>query len=48
VDATVRYIKQQERHHQKVSFRDELVVMLRKHKIEFEEWMLDDNAEVGG
>lgn len=47
VDATTRYIQQQEQHHKKRSFRDELVVMLRKHKIEFEEWMLDDDAKIG-
>ena len=48
VEATTSYILQQERHHQKQSFRDELVAMLRKHQIEFEEWMLDDDAKVGG
>lgn len=48
VEATTRYIRQQEEHHRKVAFRDELVAMLRKHKIEFEEWMLEDDAEVGG
>jgi putative transposase len=48
VDATTRYIQQQEQHHKTRSFRDELVVMLRKHKIEFEEWMLDDDAKTGG
>lgn len=48
VEATVNYIMKQEEHHRTRSFRDELVEMLRKHKIEFEEWMLDDEAEVGG
>jgi hypothetical protein len=47
VEATTRYIRQQEQHHQKRSFRDELVLMLRKHHIEFEEWMLDDDAKIG-
>ena len=48
IEATTRYIQQQEQHHQRRSFRDELVEMLHKHKIEFEEWMLDDNAKIGG
>jgi REP element-mobilizing transposase RayT len=48
VDATTRYIKQQDEHHRTRSFRDEFVIMLRKHKIKFEEWMLDDDAKVGG
>lgn len=47
VEATTQYIKQQEEHHRKVSFRDEFIVMLSKHQIAFEEWMLDDDAEVG-
>ena len=47
VEATTRYIKQQEQHHQKRSFHDELVIMLRKHRIEFEEWMLDNRHVLG-
>ena len=47
LEATTRYIRQQEQHHQKRTFRDELVLMLRKHRIEFEEWMLDDDAKIG-
>ena len=48
VDATTKYIRTQEERHRTHTFRDELVTMLRKHKIAFEEWMLDDDAEVGG
>jgi REP element-mobilizing transposase RayT len=48
LEATTRYIHRQEQHHRKKSFRDELVVMLRKHRIEFEDWMLDDDAKIGG
>jgi REP element-mobilizing transposase RayT len=48
VEATTRYIKQQEAHHRTRSFRDEFVIMLRKHKIKFEDWMLDDDSKVGG
>ena len=47
IEATTRYIEQQEQHHQRRSFKDELVVMLKKHKIPFEPWMLDDDAEIG-
>jgi hypothetical protein len=39
---------QQEAHHKRRSFREELVMMLRKHHIEFEDWMLDDDAKIGG
>jgi hypothetical protein len=48
IEATTRYIKQQAQHHRTRSFRDEFVIMLRKHKIPFEEWMLEDDAKVGG
>jgi REP element-mobilizing transposase RayT len=47
IEATTRYIKQQAQHHRTRSFRDEFIIMLRKHKIHFEEWMLDDDAKVG-
>lgn len=47
IEATTRYIKQQEQHHRARSFRDELVLMLRKHRIQFEDWMLDDDAQIG-
>ena len=48
IEATTRYILEQEQHHQTKSFRDELVGILEKHGITFEEWMLRDDAEVGG
>jgi putative transposase len=48
VEATTRYIKQQEAHHRTRTFKDEFVIMLRKHRIEFEDWMLEDDAKVGG
>ncbi len=35
--AVVRYISNQEQHHQKISFQDELRGFLKKHGIEFEE-----------
>jgi hypothetical protein len=42
------YIKQQASHHRTHSFRDELVIMPRKHHIPFEEWMLQADAKVDG
>ena len=36
IDDTVRYIRNQEQHHQKKSFRTEFENFLRKHKIEFD------------
>ena len=38
--AVVRYIRDQEKHHAKVSFRDEFIALLRKHRIEFDEKFL--------
>ena len=35
--AVMRYISNQEEHHRKISFQDELRVLLRKHDIEFDE-----------
>lgn len=40
-DATVRYIRNQTEHHRKRSFREEFVVMLRRHGLEYDERMLD-------
>lgn len=47
IEATTRYIQQQEKRHQRLSFQDELKVMLHRHGIEFEEWMLNDDAKIG-
>ena len=41
VDATVRYISDQAEHHRKRSFREEFVVMLRRHSLDYDEGMLD-------
>ena len=40
VDATVAYIRNQVEHHRTRSFREELVVMLKKHGFVYEESML--------
>ena len=37
IDVIVSYIQNQHRHHTKLSFRDEFLLMLRKHGIEFDE-----------
>lgn len=37
VDATIEYIRRQEEHHRKSSFRDEFVAFLEKHGIEYDE-----------
>ena len=37
VDATVEYIKRQEEHHKKSSFRDEFLSFLKRHDIDYDE-----------
>ena len=37
-----KYIQQQEEHHKRISFKDELISLLRKHRIEFDEGDLFD------
>jgi putative transposase len=41
VDATVMYSCNQAEHHRKRSFREEFVVMLRRHSLGYDERMLD-------
>jgi putative transposase len=41
VDDTVAYIRGQEEHHQKRSFREEVEVFLKKHGLEYDQSMLD-------
>lgn len=38
---TIAYIRNQEQHHRKLTFREEFEAILRKHEIQFEPWMLD-------
>jgi putative transposase len=40
-DKLVEYVKNQEEHHKKVSFKEELISLLKEHGIEFEERYLD-------
>lgn len=35
--AVIRYIKDQERHHQRISFQDEFLTLLKNHGVEFDE-----------
>ena len=40
-DQLIEYIKNQEIHHQKISFQEELIKLLQKHGIEFDEKYLE-------
>jgi len=39
-DAVLRYIRDQERHHRRISFQEEFVALLRKHRVPFDEKFL--------
>jgi putative transposase len=41
IDVTVAYIRNQTEHHRTRSFREELVAMLRRHGLNYDEGMLD-------
>ena len=41
VGATVGYISDQAEHHRKRSFREEFVIMLGRHSLDYDERMLD-------
>ena len=36
-DRLIEYVKNQEEHHKKISFRDEFIELLNEHEIEFDE-----------
>ncbi|MGB6729245.1 MAG: IS200/IS605 family transposase [Terracidiphilus sp.] len=38
--AVIRYIRDQARHHQRISFHDEFIALLKNHGVEFEEQYL--------
>ena len=40
------YIRHQKKHHRKVSFRDEYLALLQKHKIEYDEQFVFDEENV--
>ena len=37
LDRTIQYIRQQEQHHRKMSFQEEFLALLKKHRIEYDE-----------
>ena len=41
IEATTSYIRNQEGHHRKRTFREEFVLMIRKHGLDYDERMLD-------
>jgi len=42
LDQTIQYIQGQEEHHRRVTFQDEFLVLLKKHRIEYDERYLWD------
>jgi REP element-mobilizing transposase RayT len=40
VQAVVRYVKEQENHHRKLSFKDEFILILKRHQVEYNEQYL--------
>lgn len=40
-DGLIEYVKNQEEHHKTVSFREELIALLREHGVEFDEKYLE-------
>ena len=40
-DGLIEYVKNQEKHHKMVSFREELIALLRAHGVEFDEKYLE-------
>ena len=40
-DNLIEYVKNQEEHHASISFKEELIILLKEHNIEFEEKYLD-------
>ena len=38
----IRYIENQEKHHQKISFKDELLELLKKYDVDYDERYLWD------
>jgi hypothetical protein len=37
LERTIRYIKTQEEHHRKMSFQEEFLALLKKHRIPYDE-----------
>ena len=41
IDDTVAYMENQAQHHQTKTFKEEVELILRKHAMDYEDWMLD-------
>ncbi len=37
ISAVIRYVREQEKHHQNLSFRDEFIRILKRHRVEYDE-----------
>jgi len=37
IPATIRYVREQEKHHRKLSFKDELLLILERHRVKYDE-----------
>ena len=37
LDRIIKYIENQRRHHRKMSFQEEFIALLKRHKIEYDE-----------
>jgi len=42
LDKTIEYIRNQREHHQRVTFQEEFLALLKKHRIEYDERYLWD------
>jgi REP element-mobilizing transposase RayT len=42
LDTNVRYIQRQEEHHRKMTFQEEFIALLKKHRVEYDERYLWD------
>lgn len=41
IEDTTAYIANQAEHHRQKTFKDELIAILKKHELDYEDWMLD-------
>ena len=45
LDTLIRYIRKQEQHHRNITFQEEFLALLRKHRIDFDERYLWDRVQ---
>lgn len=48
IDRVYKYIMNQKEHHQKRSFRDEYVAMLKKHNVDYDERFIFKTMDIDG